>query len=515
MDAHPNRGKRQMLSRRALLGGFAAGAATAILAACGGSGNPPPTAAPTKGAAGAVPTAAATTGAGATSAPATVSASGSATAGQLPTINAADTKKYAGQTINLAVQKHTATDAIQQLSPDFEKQTGIKVNFEQIPQQELSQKQLTDLSTGTGTYDVIGWFLNPEYVDNKWIYPVDELRANASITDEKLLAMDGFFPPFLQTLTYNGKLYALPFYGESIMMYYNTDEFQKVGIAKPPDTVAELEDACKKIKAAGRMAGISLRGSQEGNAAIYPYLGWVYGYGGMWFDKDTHAIGLTKPETIEATEQWGHFLRDYGPSDVASYYWNEVQLSMQQGKAAIIMDATNFAPRLEDPAQSKIVGKVGYAILPQVMGPNGPRGPQWSQGRFGAPASAYGLGIPRSSKKWQAAWLFSQWATSPAVMLQTTQIGLRADPTRKSSLESPDFIKKYNYQEGEWARDLTKMFALGSPDYWPRIATGTELADALGLALSQVLTGKKSAKDALTEAQDRSVAIQKKAGLLK
>lgn len=401
------------------------------------------------------------------------------------------------------------------MSPDFEKQTGIKVNFEQIPQQELTQKQLTDLSTGTGSYDVIGWFLDPEYVDNNWIYSIDELRANQSVTDNNLLAMDGFFPPFLAAFTYNKKLYALPFYGESIMTYYNTAEFQKAGINKAPDTIADLEAACQAIKSGGRMAGIALRGSQEGNAAIYPYLGWVYGYGGYWVDKQTNEIGLTRPETIEATESWGHFLRDYGPSDVASYFWNEVQLSMQQEKSAIIMDATNFAPRLEDPSQSKVTGKVGFALVPQVMGANGPRGPQWAKGRFGMPATAYGLSVPRSAKHWQAAWLFNQWATSPVVMLQTSQIGLRADATRASTLNAPSFIDKYNYRNGEWSQVTSQAFAFGSPDYSPRISTGTELSDTLGLALSQILTGKKAAKDALTEAQDKSVAIQKKAGLLK
>jgi ABC-type glycerol-3-phosphate transport system substrate-binding protein len=79
--------------------------------------------------------------------------------GVLGKINAADVKKYSGTTINLAVQQHTATDAIRALTPGFEDQTGIKVNFEQIPQQQMDQKQMTDMSTGTGAYDVIGWFL--------------------------------------------------------------------------------------------------------------------------------------------------------------------------------------------------------------------------------------------------------------------------------------------------------------------------------------------------------------------
>jgi len=427
----------------------------------------------------------------------------------------ADPRKFAGVTINLAVQEHTATDAIRQLSPDFEEQTGITVNFEQIPQQQMDQKQLTDLSTGTGTYDVIGWFLNPEYIENDWITPIDELRQDTASTDEALLALDDFYQPFLDWYQYKGALYGLPFYGESIMMYYNTEEFERAGIAQAPETVEELEEACKKIVEGGRMAGIALRASQEGNAAIYPFLGWLYGYGGFWVDFTTMEIGLDKPESIEAADTWGRFLRDYGPDDVASYFWNEVQLAMQQEHAAIIMDATNFGPRLEDPSQSKVAGKVGYALLPMAMGPDGPRGPEQTGGRFRNPALAYGLSVPRSAKSKEAAWLFIQWATSPAVMLETTQIGLRGDPTRESSLTSPEFLEKYDYGDGTWATTLSESFKLALPNYWPRdVITQAQLADVLGLALSQIVSGERTAEEAFTEAQQQSVAIQQEAGLL-
>ena len=430
-------------------------------------------------------------------------------------INVADPRAFAGVTINLAVQEHTATDAIRQLSPDFEEQTGITVNFEQIPQQQMDQKQLTDLSTGTGTYDVIGWFLNPEYIENNWITPIDELRQDPASTDEALLALDDFYQPFLDWYRYKDVLYGLPFYGESIMMYYNTEEFERAGIAQAPETVEELEEACQKIMEGGRMAGIALRASQEGNAAIYPFLGWLYGYGGSWVDFTTMEIGLDRPESIEAAETWGRFLRDYGPEDVASYFWNEVQLAMQQEQAAIIMDATNFGPRLEDPSQSKVAGKVGYALLPMAMGPEGPRGPEQTGGRFGNPALAYGLSVPRSARNKEAAWLFIQWATSPAVMLETTQIGLRGDPTRESSLTSPQFLEKYDYGDGAWARTLSESFTLALPNYWPRdVITQAQLADVLGLALSQIVSGERTAEEAFTEAQQQSVQIQQEAGLL-
>jgi multiple sugar transport system substrate-binding protein len=439
-------------------------------------------------------------------------AQGSAPLGK---ITLPDVQKFKDTTVNLAVQKHTATDAIQKLSPSFTEQTGIKLNFEQIPQQQMDQKQRTDLATGTGTYDVIGWFLNPEYVENKWIRPIDELRQDKDSTDEALLAMDDFYPPFLGWNQYKGALYGLPFYGESMMMYYNTEEFARVGITKAPDTVDELEAACKAIKTDGTMAGISLRGSQEGNAAVYPFLAWLRGYGGFWVNQDSGEVGLDKPEAIEAATAWSHFLRDYGPADVASYFWNEVQLSMQQAKAAIIMDATNFGPRLEDPAESKISGKIGYALMPKVMGPDGPRGPKQCDGRFGHPAIAYGLSVPQSAKNWQAAWLFIQWATSPEVTLQTTQVGLRGDPTRKSSLDSPKFAEKYDYGKGSWAKTIRVAFGYGLNDYFPKeMVTNSQLSDVLGLTLSQILTGAKSPEDALKDAQSKSIDIQKQAGLL-
>lgn len=431
-------------------------------------------------------------------------------------INATDVQKYSGATVNLAVQKHTATDAIQALAPNFEGQTGIKLNFEQIPQQQMDQKQRTDLATGTGSYDVIGWFLNPEYVENDWITPVEELRAETGATDEALLAMDDFYGPFLGWNEYKGTLYGLPFYGESMMMYYNTEELTQVGITKAPETLAELETACKAVKDAGRMAGISLRGSQEGNAAVYPFLAWLYGHGGFWVNQGTGEIGLGNPESLEAANAWSHFLRDYGPPDVASYFWNEVQLSMQQGKAAIIMDATNFGPRLEDPAQSNIAGKVGYALMPKVMGADGaPRGPEVSNGRFGHPALAYGLSVPKSAKNPQAAWLFIQWATSRDVMIETTKTGLRGDPTRQSSLDDPTFAENYDFGGGTWADTIKVAFGLGMNDYFPKESvTSAQLGDVLGLALSQILTGDKSPEDALNEAQTKSVDIQKQAGLL-
>ena len=100
-------------------------------------------------------------------------------------------------------------------------------------------------------------------------------------------------------------------------------------------------------------------------------------------------------------------------------------------------------------------------------------------------------------------------------MLETTQIGLRGDPTRESSLTSPEFLEKYDYGDGSWATTLSESFKLALPNYWPRdVITQAQLADVLGLALSQIVSGERTAEEAFTEAQQQSVAIQQEAGLL-
>ena len=82
-------------------------------------------------------------------------------------------------------------------------------------------------------------------------------------------------------------------------------------------------------------------------------------------------------------------------------------------------------------------------------------------------------------------------------------------------MRSHEDILVFGTGEQTFAKNLAGAFERAMPNYWPRMITGTELADTLGLALGQLLTGQRSAKDAFTEAQQKSIDIQKKAGLLK
>jgi len=78
---------------------------------------------------------------------------------------------------------------------------------------------------------------------------------------------------------------------------------------------------------------------------------------------------LDSKEQIAALDLYAKLLRQYAPPGVVNFNWYECSASFMQGQVAIYMDGVNFASQFEDAAKSKVVGKVGYAVLPS--GPGG------------------------------------------------------------------------------------------------------------------------------------------------
>ena len=91
----------------------------------------------------------------------------------------------------------------------------------------LRQRVTTDIATKGGQFDVltIGTYEVPIWAKQGWLVPLDNLGADYDVDD--------LLPPIRAGLTYEGKLYAAPFYGESSMIMYRKDLFEKAGITMP------------------------------------------------------------------------------------------------------------------------------------------------------------------------------------------------------------------------------------------------------------------------------------------
>src|SRR3989442_733870 len=155
---------------------------------------------------------------------------------------------------------------------------------------------------------------------------------------------------------------------------------------------SEMIDAAAKLNEPGKgIAGFVGRGLKNANVPVWT--SFLLGYGGAFIDAKGKLL-TDSNEAIEAGKMYQTLLGKHGPPGVAGFNWNEAQSLFLQGKAAMWLDGIGFAQPLEDPTKSRIVGKVGYGVMPA-----GPK--QQVSALFGD-----GEGISTYSRKKGPAWVY-------------------------------------------------------------------------------------------------------------
>ena len=203
---------------------------------------------------------------------------------------------------------------LKKLSPQFEqKNPDIKLDWVIVEENVLRQKVTTDISQGSGQYDLVfvGLYDTPIFAKQGWLAPFENLPADYDIEDVFKSIRDG--------LSYNGKLYALPFYGESSMLMYRKDLFDAKGLKMPDqpkyDDILKFAEAL--IDKSKGMYGITLRG-QPGwgeNMAFLDTL--INTFGGTWFDMKWHPT-IDSPEWKNAITFYVDLMKKYGPPGATS-----------------------------------------------------------------------------------------------------------------------------------------------------------------------------------------------------
>src|SRR6266480_6585961 len=97
---------------------------------------------------------------------------------------------------------------MQKLTDDFTRMNpDIALNWVTLEENVLRQKVTTDIATKSGQYDVltIGTYEVPIWAKKGWLTPLT-LGGDYDVDD--------LLPPIRSGLSYDGKLYAAPFYGE-------------------------------------------------------------------------------------------------------------------------------------------------------------------------------------------------------------------------------------------------------------------------------------------------------------
>ena len=293
----------------------------------------------------------------------------------------------------------------------------------------LRQRVTTDIATKAGQFDVltIGNYEVPIWAKQGWLTPMDNLPASYDVDD--------LLKPVRDALTYDGKLYGLPFYGESAMTYYRTDLFEKAGLKMPDEpTYEQIRGFADKITdKANQIYGMCLRGKPGWGENMAYVTSLVNAEGGQWFDMQWKPA-LDTPAWHNAIGFYDDILKADGPPGATSNGFNENLALFSSGHCGMWIDATVAGGLLYDKKQSTVADKVGFAPMPT--------------GSFkGAPTWlwSWNLAIPVTSKQGDAAATFITWATSKEyIQLVAKENGWVSVPpgTRESTYDDPDYQKR-------------------------------------------------------------------------
>lgn len=349
----------------------------------------------------------------------------------IPLLSACGGKSEAKEKTRLTIATVNNGDMVvmQDLSRKFEVENpDIELRWVVLEENILRQRTTTDVASQGGQFDVltIGSYETPIWAKRGWLKPLDELPAEYDVDD--------LIDPIRTGLSHEGSLYALPFYGESSMLYYRRDLFEEAGITMSENpTYGEVEEWASQVHdPANGVYGMCLRGKPGWGENMAFLTTLVNTNGGRWFDMDWQPQ-LDTPEWNSAVTFYVNVLNEYGPPGASSNGFNENLALFSTGKCGMWIDATVAAGLLSNPEVSQVADRVGFAPAPVESYPNGSN---WLW--------AWALAIPETSRSPEEAQRFITWATSKEyIQLVADRSGWVGVPpgTRTSTYKNP------NYQE--------------------------------------------------------------------
>ena len=385
--------------------------------------------------------------------------------------------------LTLAVVSGAEGEALKQAARDYEAQTGTHIEIAQFPYTNLFEKELIDLKSRTGAYDLImlddPWF--PRFANEDLLTELTPLLQKRGQTgpdsDFVGASLEICHHPFR-----TGSLYALPYVGNSQLFFYRKDLFEKYSL-ETPVTWDDALAAAKTIheKETGGANGSKVYGyvmrAAQGNAAVADFMPIFWAFGAEMFDANGKP-SVNSPEGIAAL-QFMLELGKYSPPGYPSFNADEVGAHLLQGTAAMSINWPVWISAFNDPSRSKVIGKMEFTTLPGAK--------KLGQAEIGN----WLIAIPRYSKNAEAATDFLIWATSPEQMKLSALRG--NPPTRRSLFKDAELVAK-NPAYPAQLRSLESSRPRPRTPYW------NEIENAFGIFLSKANSGELSPAEAMNQA---------------
>jgi multiple sugar transport system substrate-binding protein len=359
-------------------------------------------------------------------------------------------KPYAGTTIRVLDEITPLQETLSKIVPEFEKETGIKVEWELLNHFEVINKGQADMLSGRGYYDAVmlhGFQIGPMLAADA-IRPIDDLVKNPKLSNPGLDTADFIDGPYKTTSFYKGKQYGFINWNYHMVYWARGDllshpEEQTAFKAKygydlaPAKTIEQMRDIAefftrkKGAKLAGKTLendyyGIVLEGIKGGATFLSLWGNFIKNYGADIIDADGKPT-FDDPANVEAIKMWASLWK-FAPPGMAEYSLIDVPTVMGNGIAAQAIAHSDFVLGVDQPGKSPYAGKFVYAGIPAKAGREASRK---------AEAEPSVTVISAASKKAEATFLFMQWLAEKKQQEKLIVAGEGGVPIRNSSWALP------------------------------------------------------------------------------
>jgi multiple sugar transport system substrate-binding protein len=231
----------------------------------------------------------------------------------------------------------------------YKAKTGINLDVQVVSWDDIDQQSSTMIQNNAAP-DILNLNAYASYAKDNLLYSSDDVLS-ASVKSDLL-------PNFVQSGTYQGKMYGMPDLSSARALFYNTDLFTKAGIAAPPKTWDEFTADAKKLTALGDgTVGYAMPLGPEEAQAEFSI--WMFNNGGNW--KTDGKWTINSPQNVDTLT----FLKSLSVTDKVTQNnpgkTNRTDGAFplfQSGKAGMVVGFSPLAATLDKDA------KVHYATAP-------------------------------------------------------------------------------------------------------------------------------------------------------
>jgi multiple sugar transport system substrate-binding protein len=374
-------------------------------------------------------------------------------------------------------------DDIKSMTDKFEAANpGVKVSLEFVPYEALHDKIVAAAGAGDDGYDVVLFDViwPAEFATRGFLTDVTS-RIPADYTEK---VFDGAWT----TVEYGGKRYGMPWILDTKYLFYNEEMLNEAGITTPPKTWSELADQARQIKAKGLVEYPLVWSWSQSEAMICDFTTLTAANDGAFFNEGQPAF--TKGGAKTAVEFMKATL-DEGLTNPASreYFEEDVRRVFSNGEAAFALNWTYMNALANDPAESKVAGKVKVAPAPGVEG----------KSVASSVNGSMGLGIPSNSPHADEAWAYISYITQKDIQDDYAKLSL---PIWKASYSEPKVMEGQEDLIAAAKESISVMYPR------PLVPSYTEVSDILQKNIHEVLLGQTGVDEALDAAAARVKRIR-------